>query len=281
MYTLEPIKPLREVTEYARQRIDDVLQTLSDSTQGLEFDPVLHRYVLGQRELPSVSSIVERFAPFDAQAKALSVSKNPKHKLYGKSVEEILALWEENKNAAATAGTEMHEFGEACYSFLVGNLEEIPERLMCRLGEQGLVAESPKEVACALWWAEMDWNRYKPVAKETRIANPELNYAGTFDLLLYDTLNDRFALRDYKTNEDLYKWYGDYLQAPLNTIRSNDIGKYTLQQTSYVIELENIDIDVQDASLIWLKQNEYENVPIDLRYAKLIRYALAQLNNIN
>ena len=278
MFTLEPIKPLREVSDYARERIADALQTLKDSTQGLEFDPQSHRYVLGQRELPSVSSIVERFAPFDAEAKAKSASKNPKHELFGKSVEEILAVWDAKKNAAAAAGTDVHEFGEACYAFLTGNLDDIPERFMDRLTEQGLVADSPKEVACARWWAENDWNRYKPVAKETRVANPELNYAGTFDLLLYDTFNDRFALRDYKTNEDLYKWYGDYLLAPLNTIRSNDIGKYTLQQTSYVIELENIDIVILDATLIWLKQGSYELAPIDLRYSKLIRYALSQLS---
>jgi len=278
MYTLEPIKPLREASDYARRRIDEALQALSDSTQGLEFDPEAHRYTLGQRELPSVSSIVEKFAPFDAQAKALAVSKNPKHKLYGKTVEEILSIWDEKKNATAAAGTEVHEFGEACYSFLTGNLEEIPERLMGRLTENGLVAESPKEIACALWWAQMDWDRYKPVAKETRVANPELNYAGTFDLLLYDTYNDRFALRDYKTNEDLHKWYGDFLMAPLNAIKSNDIGKYTLQQTSYIIQLGNIDIDVQEASLIWLKPDGYEDVPLDLKYIKLIRYALSQLN---
>lgn len=179
----------------------------------------------------------------------------------------------------AAKGTAVHEFGEACFLIKIGREDMVDEDMKGRIGENGLEASSPKEEAAARWWDDLDMDRYVPVAKETRIVNPAMNYAGTFDLLLYDIVEHHYALRDYKTNEDLFKRTKETLRPPLTPIRADDHGKYTLQQNLYRIQLENIGIHVGSMELVWLKDNgTYENVRIG-DYDTLIRYAMNSRND--
>lgn len=258
------------------EKVSKARQSLIDAAQGLVFEAETHKYFFYGIELPSVSAVVSKFAPFDSEGLALKCSKNPKHKFYGKTPEEILQIWDELKNTAATAGTQVHEFGEACCDWWTGNTENITGQYRKRITEQGLMAESPKEIAVARWWNDLDTERYIVVNKETRIVNPLLGYAGTFDLLLFDKVTGHFLLKDYKTNEDLFKSFGDHLQPPLNFILANDVGKYTVQQNLYRIQLENIGLTVDSANLIWLKaDSSYQEVEIDAKYRKAIEFALS------
>lgn len=258
----------------ATMAVETARQLIADANSGLVFDDAEHRYFLGEQEIPSVSSIVKEFAPFDTMAKAVSCSKNPKHEHYGKTPEQILAIWEEKRDASAAAGTAVHEFGEACFLVKTGLRDLIPDNLRDRLTNEGFLATSPKEEAVAKWWDALDLNRYVPVAKELRIVNPHLKYAGTFDLLLYDLVEHSYVLKDYKTNADLFRDFGDKLRAPLSIIKANDHGKYTLQQNLYWIQLENIGLNVQQVDLIWLKEDSvFQNVSIR-DYKNLIKFAM-------
>lgn len=256
-------------------------ECLADASAGLVFDPEEHRYFLGRRELRSVSSIVEHFAPFDAEKMAARVALNPKHPLFGKTVEEILAIWKESGRQAASAGTDVHAFGEACFLYMTGQEDQIEEQFRERIHPEGLLATEPKEIALARWWQETDWKRFAPVAKETRVVNPQLGYAGTFDLLLYDQYNASFCVDDYKTNKDLERWFGDMLLPPLSMLRSNDLGKYTVQQTLYTIVLRMIGFLVSNNCLIWLREDGYRNMPLPLQYDKVVAWAVTQFNNEN
>lgn len=288
MYVLRKNPIILASAEAAADTLRRARQRLADATEGLVFEPGEHRYLFAGRELRSVSSIVEHFAPFDTIATAKKCAANPKSQYFGQSIEEILNLWELKRDNAADAGTRLHAFGEACCSFLHDREDEIAPEYRERINDEGLVAVEPKEEALARWWAETDWDRFAVVAKETRVMNPGLRYAGTFDLLLYDRWNMGFAIKDYKSNEDLYKWYGDKLLPPLDQIKSNDVGKYTVQQTLYAIALKNIEIGRLVATdLIWLKEDGYESVefefserdPHELKYEKLIAFAVKQLIN--
>ena len=186
--------------EKGKEVIRAVRRRIEDATLGLEFEPEAHAYTFYGRPVRNVSSIVERFAPFDATAAAEGVSRNPRHPLYGKPVPEILLLWETKGREASQAGTAVHSFAEACCDFLAGGTPEEP--WAGRVTEEGLVAETPKEEAAARWWDAFEWGRCVPVAKEIRLVHPTLGYAGTPDLLLYDFAADYFRLKDYKTNED-------------------------------------------------------------------------------
>ena len=203
----------------AQKTIETARRLLKDASEGLVFEPVEHKYYLGERELTSVSVVIKGYAPFDSEKVAQGCSKNPKHELYGHTAEEILAIWEDKKNAAAAAGTEVHEFGEACCLFWQGKEDEIPEKYRDRILPEGFAASSPKEEAVVQWWNDLDYERHLVVECEGRIVNPVLGYAGTFDLLLYDIVDKVFLLKDYKTNEDLKKWYGSYMKAPFTFLK--------------------------------------------------------------
>ena len=254
-------------------------EALADSSRGLTFDEKEHRYYLHGQEMPSVSSIVEHFAPFDSLAMATKCSINPKHEYFGRDPQEIVAIWAANGRAAAQAGTDVHAFGEACALYIQGRTDEIDEQFRRRITPDGLRAETPKEEAVAQWWNDQDWWRYTVVAKETRVVNPLLGYAGTFDLLLYDILEKTFHVRDYKTNKDLERWFGNMLLPPLSMLRGNDIGKYTVQQTAYTIQLRNVGLDVRSNELVWLREDGYRVVSLPMGYEKVITYAISTLKN--
>lgn len=273
LYTAS-LPQVQEAVASARQR-------LADATEGLCFDEAEHKYFLGGRELRSVSSVVEHFAPFDTRAVALRCSVNPRHKHFGKSVDEIVAIWAEEGRQAAEAGTKVHAFAEACCSYLQGREDEIDPEFRDRLTADGLAAVSPKEEAVARWWAEKDWTRFAVVAKETRVVNPVLRYAGTFDLLLYDLFNASHRIDDYKTNKDLERWFGDWLEPPLSMLKSNDLGKYTVQQTLYTIALRNIGLHVSGNELVWLTEEGASVYELPMQYDKVISYAVQEFTNNN
>ena len=252
-------------------------ERLGDASQGLVFDPVPHRYSIGGTVIPSVSSIVEYFDPFDTPAVAYRCSKNERHEMYGKSVSDILEIWKARGLEAAAAGTVVHEFGEACFLAKAGRLAEVPQAYAPRIAPDGTMeASSPKEEAVARWWNDLDLQRYVLIAKEARVYNPELLYAGTFDVLLYDLYEHHYVLKDYKTNGDIHKWYGEKLRAPLSPIKANDVGKYTVQQNLYKIELENIGLKVGRMDLIWLRDDgSYQEISIS-DCGKLVAFAARQ-----
>lgn len=261
-----------DITAYTRQ-------LLADSAEGLCFNPENHTYFIGDIRIPCVSDIVEWFAPFDSEAMAERCSKNPAHKLFGKTIEEILSIWKEKGTQAAEMGTQVHEFGEVCFHYVRGETEQIPSEYRDRLTDTGLIAVTPKEEAIARWWEALNMERFIPIAKETKIINPVLHYAGTFDLLLYDLAKQCFVLKDYKTNEELFRSYGNKLRAPLSIIDASSHGKYTLQQNLYRIQLLNIGINVEAMELIWLKEDgtfEEVNIP---DYETLVRYAISTNQN--
>lgn len=280
MYRLSTINQRRMLetsTAEASQAIALAAQLLGDSTAGLVFDAENHRYWLGNRELRSVSSIVESYAPFDTMAVAKRCSKNPRHELYGLPPEKIASIWKQKGEEAAENGTKLHAFGEACYMIKKGTPEEMDAAFWDRYDTTtGLEARDIKEEAVARWWETLDLDRYVLVAAETRIANPQYQYAGTFDLLLYDLAEHYYVQKDYKTNKDLFRWYGGHLRAPLSIIKDDDHGKYTLQQNLYRLELENLNLHVGRMDLIWIKEDgSLEEIPIE-DYQQLIRYAMAE-----
>lgn len=250
------------------------IQLLNDSNRGLIFDQVEHKYYLGGRELDSVSTIKDEYGgEFDAEKMAIACSKNPKHKLYGMDPIKIQEMWTKYGEEAAKNGTKTHEFAEACFLCKEGNEQLIEGDMSQRCTAYGLAAATGKEIAAANWWDCLDLNRYVLVAKETQIVNPILEYAGTFDLLLYDLAYHHYVLKDYKTNNELFKDYGKRLKAPLSTIPANDHGKYTVQQNLYKIQLDNIGLYIGQMDLIWLHEDgSWQEVPIQ-DYSRLIRMA--------
>ena len=111
--------------------------------------------------------------------------------------------------------------------------------------------------------------------------NPILRYAGTFDLLLYNTRTGMFLLKDYKTNKNIWKDKDTtkYLKGAFNRIvKDSEIGKYTIQQNMYGIVLQSIGLPLESRSLIWLKEDcTYEEIELPER-EKIIQFELTYNN---
>lgn len=80
--------------------------------------------------------------------------------------------------------------------------------------------------------------------------------AGTADLMFYDTKSDNIVLRDWKSNQDLFKNYkGKRLLAPFNYLEDNPFNKYQLQLSLYQILFEQTGFKIENRALIWVKED--------------------------
>ena len=93
-----------------------------------------------------------------------------------------------------------------------------------------------------------------PVVMELQMYHKEYMFAGTADILLYNTVTNTFIIGDYKTNKDLFKNYkGKTLLSPFKNLLDNPYNKYQLQLSFYQLLLEQTGFKVSSRKLIWLK----------------------------
>lgn len=209
-----------------------------------------HSYNIGSKSLKAVSNCVDHYkVPFEANKIAQSYAKKR-----GLKAENVIKDWEKIKNDACDLGTRVHDFGERYFS----NKELIPEL--------------PQEKAIVAYWNSLPAS-YIPLLCETIVYCEELGYAGTFDLLFYDTERNGVVIADYKTNGDLHKNFnGQKLLKPFDFMLDSPFNKYQLQLSYYQIPLENIDIPVVGRELIWLKNDGTFDILHTMDYSQHIRY---------
>jgi len=85
------------------------------------FDEEPHKYYIdGDDNYVSVTSIIHKqFAPFDADKiieRMMSSARWPQNKYFGMEAHEIKALWDKNRDEAASAGTKLHYDIECFYN---------------------------------------------------------------------------------------------------------------------------------------------------------------------
>ena len=97
------------------------------------------------------------------------------------------------------------------------------------------------------------------VSKELRMYHKKYQYAGTADLILYNTLTGNIIIADFKTNEDLYKSFNN-LVSPFEFLPDTAFNKYQLQLNYYQLMLEQTGLEVESRVIIWLKENEYKEI---------------------
>ena len=144
--------------------------------------------------------------------------------------------------------------------------DEFKERIKTdENGETIFCAEMPKEVAAMNFYKDLP-DCYIPILAETKVYDEDLNYSGTFDLLMYydATLNGKsdsnsgLLVLDWKTNKDL-------LNMSLNV--------YKLQLSLYMNCIEKIGFKVIDRKLMWLKNDgRYEKIELEEYVDRLVKY---------
>jgi hypothetical protein len=211
----------------------NVIDTISDSFSKLFFQEDKHIYTVNEKVLPSVSALVKSHCEtFDELYWAEKEQQKGKE-----SLQQILERWETKRNVAASNGTSVHVYAEKWWQ----NKNSIPQT-----NQQKAVKDFLENLT--------ESGRYTLVSTELQMYSEKYKYAGTCDLLMWDNLNDTAVILDYKTNENLDKQYG-FLLEPFSYSANTSFNKYQIQLSYYQLILEEIDIEVKERFIVWLKHD--------------------------
>lgn len=221
------------------EEVDFLKNKILNSFKGLTFVEEGHKYYLNNTEMLPVSNVTHEFKEhFDTNG--IATRYGIKHNM---ATEAVIKMWEDNAKEACEFGTSVHNFAEDYFY------------------DRTLKPRNKHEEAVVKFWNDMP-DFIIPVLCETRVYSEEFKYAGTFDLLLYDSLNKGLLIFDYKTNKDLFKNFANKrLLEPFTDFLDQPFGLYNLQLSCYQIPLEDIGLKVIGRRLVWLKPNgEYEKI---------------------
>jgi hypothetical protein len=208
---------------------------IKDAFGELEFEEKYHNYTLNGKRLPSVSKMNKTFyVPFDKKIAKYSAGKG---KYLDMNEEQVVNMWEENRESSALFGTKVHTFAE---NYIQGIHKKIENN--CELG-------------IVQWWMDLP-EHYVPVCLELRMFSKKYGFAGTADLILLNKKTGNLIIGDYKTNGDLFKSYGKKMLSPFKKYTDNSFNKYQLQFSHYQICLEEAGFTVEDRLLIWTTEDK-------------------------
>ena len=282
--TNEKWKGLIDLPKY-----DQMRTYLKDTFNDLIFKEDTHQYFIHGKELKSVSYVTHDFKPkFDSKLKAKETSdrnfNNPKSKYYQMTAEQILEQWNITRDTSCTNGTNVHEFGESCFWYMMGRPDMVYPEFQDRIKDDGFHSNSPKEDAVVKFWIDLP-KCFIPIAVENKICREDLGYAGTFDMLFYydATLNNEtddksgFVIFDYKTNKDLYKNFaGERMLYPFEQLLNNPLNGYKLQLSLYELALVPVGYKVIGRRIIWLLEDgKYTKINTE-SYASWLEQILRQ-----
>ena len=232
----------------------------------LEFNEEYHVYHVDGERYTSVSKMIKKFhKPFNKNI-ATWVAKSETKKT-GKTVSRgmILKQWADKGKKAAERGTAVHNYAES----YVRDAYIFKEYFI-----QTPYSDDPQCQAVIDFWNDLD-PKYKVVALEQKMYTEKYKFAGTADVILLNTETNKLLIVDYKTNETLFKEYGNNLYEPFSDLPEHSFNKYALQFSHYQLMLEEAGYEVEDRWLVWLRPDEeksYQLLPVDDYTEKLKEY---------
>lgn len=197
----------------------------------LSFVEETHTYTVEGSKIPSTSSLIKKYVePFDSKKISYFVAKKR-----GITQKEVLAEWKAIADKACEVGTNVHLYGE---DYVLGR-PSAAFNLKCKAIEK--------------FWEELP-SHIQPVCLELQMYHLKYMYAGTADIILYNTKTDKYIIGDYKTNKDLFKNYkGKKMLLPFNGLLDCPLSKYKLQASYYQILLEQMEgVEVEERWVIHL-----------------------------
>ena len=204
----------------------------------LTFVEETHKYSVENKPLKiSVSGLCSKFKiKVNFAQKAID-----KDKRLGLEIGSTQKEWNTKSEKACKKGTKVHLFGEL-YPF-----------------NKKLKPKDKFEEAIVKFWNDMP-DHIIPVIMELQMYHKEYMFAGTGDILLFNTKDGTFIWADYKTNEDLFKnFMGKTLVHPFTHLLDNGFNGYQLQLSFYQILFEQTGYKISQRIIVWLKPSgEYE-----------------------
>lgn len=212
--------------------MEDIKESLLSFFRGLTFNEEEHKYSInGNNIKKSVSVLIKDFCiPFDKEK--ISKIKSERENI---SQQELLDSWKKEADDSIVRGKQAHLFGEI-YAF-----------------NRTLRPQSMFDVAIMKFWNDLP--KYViPIVTELQMYHKKKLYAGTADIILYNTKTNKFIIGDYKTNKDLFKNFkGQKLQDRFSNFLDTPFNKYQLQLSYYQILLEQAGVEISNRKIIWLK----------------------------
>jgi ATP-dependent exoDNAse (exonuclease V) beta subunit len=220
----------------------------------ITFEEGPHIYTIhGDSSYTSVTTFNhQHFEPFNANQiiNNMMKSKNwPKSKYYGQTPKEIKAGWEENRVAAATAGTNMHYDIECFYN----NIES---------SNKSIEYEYFKAFATK-------FKHLKPYRTEWMIYDKELKLAGSIDMI-FENEDGTLSIYDWKRSKEIKKtssWNKFSKTECIEHIPDTNYWHYCLQLNTYKAILEqNYNKQIKDMYLVCLhpdnKNHSYQRIKV-------------------
>lgn len=215
--------------------MEKIKQELKNFFKDINFKEEGHKYdVKGQTLKYSVSGLIKFFSPyFDTENISLGTAKK-----YGKTQEQVLQEWEEEKNKACDKGNVAHLFGE---NYML---------------DRSLKPSTGLEKAIVKFWGDLP-KHIVPTIPELQMYHKEYLFAGTADVPLYNTITKKHIIADYKTNKDLFKNFNNQkLLTLFQDLLDCPFSKYQIQLSFYQILMEQVpEVEVSHRKIIWLKDD--------------------------
>jgi hypothetical protein len=213
--------------------MNNIITNVNNYFSGLVFDEVTHTYTKQNKKLTPVSYVLKKFTEeFDSYKMSALVAKKR-----NTTQQAILKEWEDNKNKSCSLGTKVHLFGEK----------------YCR--DRNLKPTDGYEEAIVKWYSTIP-NYIEPLFLELQMYSESLGIAGTADMIFYNTKTGKLLIRDYKSNQDLFKNYkGKKMLKPFDNLLDNPFNKYQLQLSLYQILFEQTGYEIESRALVWIKPN--------------------------
>ncbi len=199
--------------------------------KGLEFQEDIHQYSFNSKPIKiSVSGLIKNYyEPFDSYNISLRIAKRD-----GVNQKDVLKEWDDEATKGINKGNKAHLFGEV-YPF-----------------NRNIEPTTKFDEAIKKFWNDLP-EHIIPVIMELRMFHKEHMFAGTADILLYNTITGTFIIGDYKTNKDLFKNFKNKkMLGPFNNMLDCSFNKYQLQLSYYQILFEQTGLKVSSRKLIWL-----------------------------
>jgi ATP-dependent exoDNAse (exonuclease V) beta subunit len=209
----------------------EIAQKIQVPFNDLAFEEKEHKYfVKGTPLKTSVSGLISKYySKFDAEAIAPYSAKK-----LGISTEEVLQQWKDINQESRDRGHRVHTFGER-YPY-----------------DRSLKPSCLQEEAIVKFWQELP-SHIILVSVELRMYHFLHLFAGTADIILFDTIKQEYIIADYKTNKDLHKNYqGQTMLGPFQHLLDCPLNHYALQLSYYQILLEQIGVNVSQRVIVWL-----------------------------
>lgn len=230
----------------------EYLKELNKAFGDFKFYENGHYYTYKDKPIEiGATGLIEQYTQdFDAQAVAERVAIKE-----GKSVIEILNLWERKNKWACKKGSICHEYAQSLWS-----------------GKKYVPLNS-KDINTITKQADKFYNDYKDrlehLYDEYVIGSEEYNIASAIDHLFINKLTGGLVLVDYKTNSDIHKneRYAKNMKVPLSHLKDSTINHYHIQLSIYKYLVEKYtNLEIEEMFIVWFSENNDNYKIIEIPY---------------